>query len=596
MPSRAQAPGAAGQSLDPVVVTATRSATRIGETVAEVTVIDRAELERSDGQMLIEVLAREPGIQFGSTGGLGRTGSLFIRGHESRHTLLLIDGVRVGSATSGTPSLDNLPLDSIERIEIVRGPLSSLYGSDAVGGVVQIFTRRGREGLRPNARMTVGSNRYRQLGGGLSFGDGRFDGAVQLQALDTDGFSATNPRVPFGNFNSDRDGFRQNAASVRLGGQLTDRWRLEGLLLESRGTVQYDDGLGTDSRAKLRTAVQSLQAIGRPGNDWSTRLIAAHSVDRYDTVASANPFFGLGVIETTQQQFTWENTFATRLGTALAVLERLDQDVSRPGQPFAVSDRTIDALALGLSGEAASHGWQASVRNDRNSQFGNQTTGSLGWSYAFTPAWSAGASYGTSFVAPSFNQLYFPGFGNPDLKPEEGKHAELSMQWKAGRHDVRAAWFDSRIRSFITSGPTPVNVPRTRIDGLALSYSGRWNDVVLGASVDRIDPRNETTGANFGKMLPRRAKLALKTHADWGRGPWSVGATWSAYSDRFDDAANTRPLAGYGTIDLRADWRFSRDWSLGARLNNVGDKAYETAFGYNQPGRELFLTVRYAPR
>ena len=251
------------------------------------------------------------------------------------------------------------------------------------------------------------------------------------------------------------------------------------------------------------------------------------------------------------------------------MLERVDQEVSRPGQPFTVQGRTIDGIALGLSGSAADHSWQASVRNDRNSQFGNQTTGSLGWGYAFTPAWSAGASWGTSFVAPSFNQLYWPGWGNPNLRPEEGEHAELSLRWKSGRHSVRGAWFDSRIRGFITSGPAPVNVPRTRIDGVVLAYEGRWNEVALGASLDRIDPRNETSGASFGKMLPRRSKLALRTHADWSRGPWSVGATWSAFSERFDDTANTQLLPGYGTVDVRADWRFGRDWSLGARLNNV---------------------------
>ncbi len=594
--AQAQAPAATGSALDPVVVTATRSETRASEAIAEVTVIDRAALERSDGQPLVEVLAREPGVQFSGSGGLGKTGALFIRGHESRHTLLLIDGVRIGSATSGLPSLDNLPLDAFERVELVRGPLSSLYGSDAVGGVVQMFTRRGGTGLRPNARVTFGSDGYRQVGGGLAFGDGRFDGAIQVQSLATDGFSATNPREPFASFDPDRDGFRQNAASVRLGAQLTERWRLDGLLLEARGLSHYDDGPGADARAKLRTALQSLQANGRIGEHWRTRLIAAHSVDRYDTIATASPFFDLGSIETSQWQFTWENTFVTPLGTALALLERLDQDVSRPGQPFTVGDRTIDAIALGLTGEAGGHGWQASVRNDRNSQFGDQTTGSLGWSYAFAPAWSAAASYGTSFVAPNFNQLYYPGFGNPNLRPEEGRHAELSLQWRSGPHAVRAAWFDSRIRSFISPGPAPVNVPRTRIDGLALSYAARWHDLQLGASIDRIDPRNETTGANFGKRLPRRSKLAAKAHVDWIRDAWTIGATWSAYSDRFDDTANSVALPGYGIVDLRADWRFARDWSLGARLNNVADKVYETALGYNQAGREFFVTLRYAPR
>ncbi len=591
----AQAPAAVAQPLTEVVVTATRTTGQVSNTVADVTVLDRADLDRSDGQSLMEVLAREPGIQFSGRGGLGTTGSLFIRGHDTRHTVLLIDGVRVGSATTGTPSIDNLPLDAIERVEIVRGPLSSLYGSEAVGGVVQLFTRGGGQGLRPNARATIGSNRFGQVGGGLSFGDSRFDGAIQVQALDTRGFSATNPRERWGSFDPDRDGFRQNGASVRLGGRLADDWRIDGMLLESDGVARYDDGPGVDSRAKLRTAVQSLQASGRLTDAWGTRMIAARSLDRYDSLATANPWYTLGAIETSQMQYSWENTFETALGTALALVERLDQDVSRPGQPFAVSARTIDAVALGLSGAASGHSWQASVRDDRNSQFGNQTTGSLGWGYAFTPAWSAGASWGTSFVAPSFNQLYYPGWGNPNLQPEEGEQAELSLRWKSGAHSVRGTWFDSRIRGFITSGPAPVNVPRARIEGLALAYEGRWGNLALGTSVDLIDPRNVTAGASFGNVLQRRAKRALKAHADWLQGPWSLGVSWSAYSDRFDDAANTVPLPGYGTVDLRADLRLSRDWTVGAKLNNAGGKAYETTLGYNQPGRELYLTARYAP-
>lgn len=591
----AQAPAAMAQPLTEVVVTATRSTEKVGNTVADVTVLDRTDLDRSDGQSLMEVLAHEPGIQFSGSGGLGTTGSLFIRGHDSRHTVLLIDGVRAGSATTGTPSIDNLPLDAIERVEIVRGPLSSLYGSEAVGGVVQLFTRRGGQGLRLNARATIGSNRFGQVGGGLSFGNGRFDGAIQVQALDTRGFSATNPRERWGSFDPDRDGFRQRGASVRFGGRLADGWRIDGMLLESDGLARYDDGPGVDSRAKLRTAVQSLQASGRLTDAWATRMIVARSLDRYDSLATANPWYTLGAIETSQMQYSWENTFETVLGTALALIERLDQDVSRPGQPFAASARTIDAVALGLSGAASGHSWQASVRDDRNSQYGTQTTGSLGWGYAFTPAWSAGASWGTSFVAPSFNQLYYPGWGNPNLRPEEGEQAELSLRWKSGAHSVRGGWFDSRIRGFITSGAVPVNVPRARIEGLALAYEGCWGNLALGTSVDLIDPRNVTAGASFGKVLQRRAKRALKAHADWHQGPWSLGAIWSAYSDRFDDAANTVPLPGYGTVDLRADLRLSRDWTVGARLNNAGGKAYETALGYNQPGRELYLTARYAP-
>jgi vitamin B12 transporter len=583
--------------LDPVVVTATRTPMRVSDTVADVTVLDRSDLDRASGRTLVELLAQQAGLQFTSNGGLGKSSSIFIRGLEARHTLLLLDGVRVSSETLGTPSFDNLPLEAIERIEIVRGPMSSLYGNNAMGGVIQVFTRRGREGLHPNAKLTLGSKRYGQVAGGVAFGQGAFDGAVQVQHTENRSFSATNANVPFGSFNDDPDGFRQNGGSVRFGWQAAPGWRVEALAVESNGLTGYDDGPDVDARAGLRNSLQSLQLRGQPTDDWRTRVSVSRSLDAYDTLSSASPFSTLGPISTVQKQLSWENTVGTPIGTALVLFDRIEQDVSRPETQYEVTERTIDALALGLTGSAAGHSWQASARHDRNSQFGNKNTGALGWGYAVAPAWRIGASMGTSFTAPSFNQLYFPGFGNPDLLPEEGKHAELSLRWTAGDHHLRAAWFDNRYRNFISSGPLPGNIPKARSDGLTLAYQGRWSDVALDASFDHVDPRNVTQGvANTGKQLPRRAENALKLQADWQLGAYSLGATLAAFSDRFDNAANTLRLGGYGTLDLQADWFVAPAWTLGARLNNVAGKVYETAYGYNQPGREAFVTLRYAPR
>jgi vitamin B12 transporter len=597
LPALAAAASHAQARLDNVVVTATRTPTRVADAVADVTVLDRTALDRADGRTLVELLAQQPGLQFSSNGGLGKASSLFIRGLEARHTLLLVDGVRVGSATVPSPSFDNLPLESIERIEIVRGPMSALYGSDAVGGVIQVFTRRGREGMHGNAKLSAGSHRYAQAAGGLAFGEGGFDAAVQVQHTENRGISATNANVPFGSFDPDPDGFNQNAGTLHLGWQIAPHWHVQGLVLESNGITQIDDGPGVDARARLRNAVQALRLAGRLSEAWQTRLSVARSVDVYDTLSSASVFASLGAIASTQRQLGWENEIATPLGTALVLAERTEQEVDKPDPPFDVRSRRIDAVGIGLSGAAVGHHWQASLRGDHNSQFGHQTTGALGYAWQFAPAWRAGASLGTSFVAPSFNQLYYPGFGNPDLQPEEGRHAELNLRWVDGAHSVRAAWYGHRIRGYIPSGPQPVNVPRTRIEGVTVAYEGRVANLGVGASVDHVDSRNVTAGsANFDRQLPRRAKNALRAQADWASGAWSAGATLAAFSARFDDAANALRLGGYATLDLRADRSFANDWTLGLRLNNVGGKVYETAYGYNQPGRELFVTLRYAPR
>lgn len=586
-----------GTATQQVIVTATRAPTPVNQLVAEVTVIDRASIERSEGRTLVELLSQQAGLQFASNGGLGKTASLFIRGLESRHTLLLVDGIRVGSATLGTPSLDNLPLEAVERIEIVRGPMSSLYGNGAFGGVVQVFTRQATQGLSGNAKLAAGSHAFGQVAAGVGFGNGVVDVAVQAQHTDTSGISATNPSAPFGNYNPDRDGFRQNAGSLRLGWRPGADWRVELLALQSTGLTRIDDGPGADARAELENRLLGVSARGTVLPGWNTRLSLSEAIDAYDTLASASPFASLGVIQTRSRQASWENTTATPVGTALLLLERTTETVSRPGAPFAVSERDIDSLALGLNGSAAAHNWQASLRHDRNSQFGGITTGALAYGFALTPAWLLGASYGTSQVLPSFNQLYFPGFGSPTLLPEEGKHGELSVRYTVGEHRLRAAWYDYRYRGFISSGPQPVNLPRVAIDGITLSYEGRWRELDLTASYDHLDPRNDTVGnANYGKQLPRRARQALRLGVDWQAGAWTAGATLQAFSHRYDNASNTTRLGGYGTLDVRAEWAMSSAVKLGLRVNNVGDKAYSTVLGYDQPGRAAFATLRYVLR
>ena len=581
--------------VEEVIVTGTRTPNRVDETLGDVTVIGRDQIEQSAGKTLAELLGQQAGVQFWSSGGLGKASSVSLRGLEARHTLLLVDGVRYSSATVGTPTWENIPLESIERIEIVRGPLSGLYGSDAVGGVIQIFTRRSRDGIRANAVATVGSKNYGQLGAGLSFGQGAFDGSIQAQRIENKGFSATNSNVPFGSYNADNDGFRQNSGNAQLGWKIGGGWRADARVLQSDGVTQYDDGPGADAKAKLRTQVASVSVGGPVTTIWQTNLRVARSTDDYITLATASPFSDLGKIGTVQDQLAWENTVATPIGAAVVIVEQTRQKVSRPGDPFSVSDRNITGVAAGLNGQSGAHHWQANLRHDSNSQFGSQTTGTAAYGFDITSAWRVGASYGTSFVTPTFNQLYFPNFGNPNLLPEAGKQSEVNIRWLGANQQARVAYFDNRIRGYISSGPLPTNIPRTRIDGVTASYEARIANVTLAASVDHVNPRNDTSGStSYGKLLPRRVKDSAKLGADVDLGAWRVGGSFLAFSERFDNAANTTRLPGFATLDLRADWRFSKEWSIGVRLNNVTAKKYETVYGYNQPGREGYLTLRYS--
>ena len=590
-------PAGAQTAAERISVTATRVPTRVSDVVADITVIDREQLDRAAGRTLVELLSQQPGLQFSSNGGLGKSSSLYIRGLEARHTLLLVDGVRLYSATLGTPSFDNLPLEAIDRIEIVRGPMSAVYGSGAVGGVVQIFTRSGAQGLTANAKAVLGTHDFAQTSAGVAFGNNTFSAAAQVQHVDDKGFSATNANVPFGSYNPDRDGFRQTGGSLRLGWKPLAGWDVSALALQSKGVTGLDDGAPGEARAELENRVASLAVRGEMLRGWTTRLSAAQSVDIYNTLSSASAFSTLGAIQSQIQQTSWENTVATSIGTALVLVERQQETASRAGASFSVSDRRIDGLALGLNGAAAGRAWQASVRRDRNSQFGGNTSGALGYAVAVLPALRVGGSLAKSFVAPSFNQLYYPGFGNPLLLPEEGRHAELNLRWTLGQQAFKLAAYRNGYRGYISSGPAPVNLPYAQINGVTLGYESQWRDVALTASYDHVDPRNTTEGnANNGKLLPRRAPNAARLGADWAAGVWSAGATVAGFSSRYDNTANSARLGGYGTLDLRGEWTLSRELKLGLKLNNVADKVYVTALGYNQPGREAFVSLRWALR
>ena len=574
-------------ALKEVVVTASRTATRADELVSDVTVITRATIEASTARTLPELLARSAGLQFSSSGGLGKTSSVFVRGAENRHTILLVDGVRLGSATTGNPTWDNIPVDMIERIEVLKGPASALYGSEGVGGVVQVFTRKGSTGFHPNASLTIGSGRHRKAAAVVSGGQGALGYSVGAQSTREGGFSATNDRVPFGSFNPDPDGFRQDAINASVRYDLNRDWRLDAGLLRSEGESQFDDGPGRDSRNVVRSHVAHLGVKGRILASWQSELRLAQGDDTDNAIVASFP----GDFRTEQRQWSWLNTVDSPLGVVLAGLEQRRQKVGGT-TAYAVTERTINSAFGGLNGGSGNHSWQANVRRDNSSQFGGSTTGFVGYGYRIAPAWRVSASHGTSFVAPSFNLLYFPRFGNPLLQPERGRNTDLGVTWSGSGQELKLVRFDNRIRGYITSTTVPQNIPRTRIDGWSLGYEGRFEKLALRASVDSLDPRNDLTGL----QLPRRAKRQVTLGADHEQGAWRYGASLLHVGQRFDDAANKTPLGSYTTLDLHADWQFAPQWSVQAKLNNASDRKYETALGYNQPPRSMYLTLRWQPK
>ena len=580
-----------GGSLSETVITATRTDTRTDVLLSDVVVIDAEAIERSSGRSLTEVLTRQAGLQMTSNGGLGKQSGLFVRGTETRHVLLLIDGVRYGSATQGAASWDNIPLEMIDRIEVLKGPASALYGSDAVGGVVQIFTKQGVTGFQPSAGVTLGSQGYRNMGAGIGGGTQELLYSLNVSTMHEDGFSSTNPGVSFGRHNPDRDGFDQDSLSASVQWTPLPGWKADGRLLHARGTSRYDGGPSDfDVRSDAETQVLGAGLSRKWNEDLSTRLNWSSSKDlSTDFGSSATSRF-----DTQQTQWTLQNEWRTAIGTWLMGLERLEEEVDST-QAYAVNRRSTNSLFAGMNGQAGPHVWQVNLRQDRNSQFGHANTGLASYGYQFNQRWRAHGAYGTTFKMPSFNTLYWssPFFqGNPTTQPERGRNRELGVAYNAGAHEWKAVYYDNRVRGFITLQPVVANVPQARMRGWTLSHAsdfGRWS---WRNELDWLSARNVSNG----KRLIRRAEQQFTSSVDYRAGTWTWGGSLLLLSDRYDDAANTVRLPGFATLDLHASKQLTSDWRLDFRLNNLADESYELAKGYNQPGRAIYVGVRWQPK
>jgi vitamin B12 transporter len=420
----------------------------------------------------------------------------------------------------------------------------------------------------------------------LAGGEGPLSYALGVQKMQNKGFSATNSKVAFGSYNADKDGFKQDALNLSASYQITPDWKIDAGALYADGVTNFDDG--PDNGAKTSVQTQTLRAglEGKVLPGWKTQLRASQSFDKSVGLEGA---YLPSKFNTTQNQLTWQNDIDTAVGIVLVGAEQLTQKVDS-STTYDVSQRTVNSVFAGLSGNSGSHSWQANVRRDSNSQFGTNNTWFAGYGFKINPAWRVNASYGTSFVAPSFNQLYYPGFSNPDLQPEQGKNLDIGVTYSDNGQMVKLVRFDNKIRGFISNTTTPENIPRARIDGWSLAYNGAFGAFNVHATADVLNPRNELSG----NVLPRRAKNQFSLGADYRMGAWMFGGSLLNVGSRFDDVKNTTTLGSYMTADVFANYNVSKDLQVQVKVNNLADKVYETAYGYNQSGRAGYITLRYA--
>ncbi|MEO6409503.1 MAG: TonB-dependent receptor [Burkholderiaceae bacterium] len=581
--------------LDPIVVTATRTPLPIGDALSDVVVIDALTIRAAGSGSLADLLQAHGGAEIATNGGPGQTAGIFLRGTNANHVVLLVDGVRVNSASSGTNAFENLPLAQIERIEIRRGPSSSLYGADAIGGVIQVFTRKG-----PRSQATVGYGTWRtyEASAGIARAIGTTQWSLQLGASGSGAFSATNPTNTF-SFDADRDPTHGRNIGLSVEHAFAPGQTISARALHSDRTTHFDSGLDfngnySDDMNRQRLASVAIESRNRITDGWTSRLLLARGTDD-GRISGIFP----SVFRTDQDQASWQNDIDA-LGGRLALGAEWRREKVASDTPFAVDTRSIRSIFASHAAQWGAHLLQVSARRDSNSQFGARTTGNAAYGLRLAPAWRVSASAGTAFKAPSFNDLYYasPYFsGNPALRPERARSAEAALRYDDGRLRAGLVLFESRVHDLIavdSSFTTVDNVAQARIRGStadAALRSGIW------------EARAEWTHQNAvntdtGMRLVRRARDhgTAGFAATWGA--WRAGLDAVASGARFDAASNdpASRMGGYALVNLHAAYRITPEWTMSARLANAGDKAYEQVRGYNTAGRNLFISVAYQGR
>ena len=587
-----------------VIVTATRAPQPALDVLADNVLITADDILHSGANSIVDLLQKQRGIEVTRNGGPGTSASVYLRGANANQTVVLVDGVRIGSSTTGVANWTALPLPAIDHIEIVYGPLATMYGADAIGGVVQIFTRK-TETLTLAASLSAGSDGARTADAsitGASKGEHRISYAFAAAREQDQGLSAT--RLGNSSYNPDNDGYKKDSASGRIALALSADNEIGAQFMHSNLAAQYDSG---PSAYDVHT-VQSLDNLAlfstnRITRDWRLNLQLSEANDKSynDSSAAAS---SKSSIQTRQHAYSAQNDIAFGSDLLQLLVERREEAVVSSSTPALTTARSTNAAAASYSLKRGDHLAVASVRDDDSSQYGSKTTGGFGYGYRLTRALRLNASAGTSFRAPTFNELYYPGFGFSGNKPEHGKNVEAGIYFNDGVTDISAIAYRNRITDLlVTASVCPVelathafgcayNIDRATLSGLTLGARTHLGRFDLRGSADIQDPRDDTTA----KSLARRARRHASAEVDYTVGALTTGAGVQASGQRFDDAANKLTLGGYALVNLFAAYRFAPGWSAELRVNNAGDKRYELARFYNTAGRQLFAGLRFGAR
>jgi vitamin B12 transporter len=586
-----------------VFVTATRTPISRKDVIADITTINEEEIERAGSSSLTDLLQRQPGIEIYNSGGQGKVSSLHIRGSESDHVVVLIDGLRVNQVTSGLNAFENIPLSQIEKIEIVRGASSSLYGAGAIGGVIQIFTKKGVSGFKPYAAIGYGRYDTKTAQAGIRAGNDSTNYAINISSLSTEGFSAYKTNNPIF---SDKDGYN----NLSLSGSLNHKFNQDNSIglnfIKSNGNNKYDNKFETNfvnNKNKMDTQVIGINFSNKVTNDWQSDLKFGQSIYKYNDHNGAE----WTPNNSKQNQLSWLNNISLPIGS-LQLLYDFNRETINKSLGYDKSERDNSGYMVGYLLNRDNHNLQLNYRADDNSAYGKFNTGNIGYGYHLNKQWNISSLYGTAFRAPNFMDLYYPGYtydgiyyaqSNPNLKPEESKNIEASLRYQKDEDKFSATIFKNKIDNFIQldSGYIPQNTEKARFEGVTFNGSTFIDHLQFFGNVTFQSAKNEVTN----ERLLRRAENYGNAGLNYYFSQWNLGAEISAQGTKKESAAE---IPGYALVNLVADCKINNSMKLNFRLNNVLNKDYAlafegnpktTGFAYQTPGTSFFVNLRYEP-
>lgn len=581
----------------PIVVTASRTSETADDSLASVTVITREQIKNSGAREVADLLKMEAGIDISKNGGAGTLTNVFTRGTNSNHTLFLIDGVRASSSTTGTFSLERLTLNDIERIEIVRGPRSTQHGSEAIGGIIHIITRKDKS---HHVRVGAGSFGTKQASAGLVVGNKhifRLNGSYEQ----ADGFSATNPNAGFF-YNSNDNGHRKSNINISLTSPISDSMELELIGWASNSQTEFDQDSfsanGVTDGNNQNLAANFKQQI----NDaWSHKFSGGYNYEKLLTTSNYP-----STITTSRDQFDWQHDIV--LSDSVLLLAGFTRYVDKAKNvdtslATTVFDETINnnALFANLSFSGRQHDLLFSVREDDHSAFGSATTGLTSWGMRITSDLRITTSISNAFRAPTINELYHPGFfggfyaGNSNLKPETSDGGEIGLRWNINKDQkLNVTYFSNWIKNLIAyegvNNFEAINIGRARTKGLELQHAfsqGKWT---LNTNLTLQRATNETTGQDLIRRPREKLGMTL-SHAHSQHTNSRIEMLYS--SSRLDGFGTLNKLPSYTLFNLATRFKVDNNLWLDARVDNLSNKQYELASGYNTPDRSVFVGISY---